>query len=71
MVELEPEASGNNHRRIPRSRTVSSRHYDFERGPLHPYIRLGGKYLEAYGFKIGDRIELHLEWERLTITKAR
>ena len=70
MIELAPEASDNNHRRIPRNRTVSSRYYDYESGHPHPYIRLGGKYLEDFGFKIGDSFTLNLEPDRITLIKT-
>jgi hypothetical protein len=33
-------------------------------------IRLEGFYLEEKGFKVGDRIAVHLEFGRITITKA-
>ncbi|MBI1805636.1 MAG: type I addiction module toxin, SymE family [Ignavibacteria bacterium] len=69
MIELDFKTSDNNHQRIPRSRTVSSRYYDYESGSPHPYIRLGGKYLEDFGFNIGDSFTLNLEPDRITITK--
>lgn len=70
MIRLDYKTSSNNHRRIPRNRTVSSRYYDYESGHPHPYIRLGGKYLEDFGFKIGDSFILNLEAGRITLTKT-
>ncbi len=70
MIELERNTANNNHRRIPRSRTVSSRHYDYESGLPHPYIRLGGKYLEDFGFKIGDEFTLDLKTDCITLMKV-
>jgi hypothetical protein len=43
--------------------------YDFERLPPHPVIRFGGKYLEEFGFNIGDRIDVRLEKGSIHITK--
>ena len=44
-------------------------YYDYEFGHPHPVIRLGGKYLEAYGFQIGDRIHVVLDFNQITITR--
>jgi hypothetical protein len=44
--------------------------YDFERLPPHPIIRFGGKYLEKFGFNIGDRIDVRLDKGSITITKV-
>lgn len=52
-----------------RMRKVYYAYYDYEYGPPHPVIRLGGKYLEAYGFAIGDHIKVTLERHRISITK--
>lgn len=35
-----------------------------------PFIRLCGAYLKAWGFQIGDKVELSLENEKITITKV-
>lgn len=48
-------------------------HYAFARrrsnGILHPAIRIGGKYLQEYGFNIGDEIEVRCENGRILIAK--
>ena len=36
----------------------------------HPVIRLSGKYLRDFGFKIGDTIEVKLSDGRIEISKA-
>ena len=35
----------------------------------HPVIRIGGKYLEGFGFAIGDRLEIHFAHEQIVINK--
>jgi hypothetical protein len=37
-------------------------------GP-HPVIRLGGKYLEDYGFRVGECINIKMELNQITIKK--
>ena len=54
----------------PRVRVVSSRHYSSDTSP-HPYIRIGGKYLEEYGFKIGDRLKVCLSSGQIILTKVK
>ena len=39
-------------------------------GRPHPVIRLGGKYLLGFNFKIGDNIEIMTEIDRIVITKV-
>ena len=36
----------------------------------HPVIRISGKYLRDFGFKIGDTIEVKLSEGRIEISKA-
>lgn len=55
--------------RVARTRKVYYGHYDYEARSPHPVIRLGGKYLEEYGFKIGDTIDVTMEPQRIVITK--
>ncbi|MCH8903556.1 MAG: hypothetical protein IIA45_06555 [Bacteroidetes bacterium] len=55
--------------KIPRVRVVSYRHYDSNTSP-HPFIRIGGKYLENFGFDIGDLIVMEIEPDRIAITKV-
>lgn len=38
-------------------------------GP-HPVIRLAGKYLEGFGFKIGESITVIIDSSQIVITKA-
>jgi len=35
----------------------------------HPYIRLAGKYLEKFDFKIGDEVEITMEANCIFISK--
>jgi hypothetical protein len=51
-------------------RKVYYAYYDREWGSPHPVIRLGGKYLQVFGFNIGDAIEVHLDHGRITIVKV-
>ena len=37
----------------------------------HPFIRLAGKYLSQFDFKIGDEVELSMEAGKIVITKLR
>lgn len=36
----------------------------------HPVIRIAGKYLSPFDFKIGDQVEVTLEAGRILITKT-
>lgn len=36
-----------------------------------PFIRLKGKYLSKYGFKVGNTIQVDVEPERIVITKLK
>ena len=65
MIKLDVQRK----RRVRRFRKVYYAHYDHESGSPHPVIRLGGKYLEEYGFSIGDTIDVTLEAHRIVITK--
>lgn len=48
-------------------------HYAFARRSekyiIHPAIRIGGRYLTALGFNIGDEIEITCEKHRIVIRK--
>jgi hypothetical protein len=35
----------------------------------HPFIRLAGKYLSLFDFKIGDVVEINMEQGQISITK--
>ncbi|MGA2624470.1 MAG: hypothetical protein ABSF91_11495 [Bacteroidota bacterium] len=54
-------------RKVPRIRKVHYGHYDSEFGLPHPVIRLGGKYLEEYGFAVGAGFEVSFEPGLITI----
>ncbi len=64
MIQLDTNGT----RRVQRHRKVYYAYYDARCEP-YPYIRLGGRYLQAYGFMIGDTIEVLLDENRITITK--
>jgi hypothetical protein len=70
MIELDVEAAVKGQKK-PRRRKVYYAFYDHEGGRPHPVIRLGGKYLEAFGFKVGDSIDVTLDFGRIVITKVR
>jgi len=47
-------------------------YYGHDHSPFsqaHPVIRIGGKYLERFGFAIGDRLEIHFSHEQIVINK--
>ncbi len=56
--------------KMRRLRKVYYAFYDRDYGPPHPVIRLGGKYLQKFGFNVGDTIEVNLDMGRITISKA-
>ena len=37
----------------------------------HPVIRLAGKYLSAWDFKIGDKVEITIAEDQIVITKVK
>jgi hypothetical protein len=51
-----------------RIRKVYHAYYPGNRDP-HPVIRIGGKYLSALEFDIGDTVEVVMEPGRIVITK--
>lgn len=51
-------------------RKVYYGHYDYEVASPHPVIRLRGKYLETFGFKVGDTIEVDLQEGCIMIKKV-
>ena len=66
MLDVEAQSS------IPRKMRrlkIHFAYYDFERLPPHPVIRFGGNYLEEFGFRIGDQIDMCLDQGVITITK--
>jgi hypothetical protein len=42
---------------VKKSFTVSDMHAAFKDGSK-PFVRFGGGWLKAYGFKVGDKLEL-------------
>ena len=52
-----------------RLRKVYYGYYQSALGHAHPLIRIGGKYLEEFGFAIGDRLEIHFAHEQIIINK--
>ncbi|HUX59688.1 MAG TPA: SymE family type I addiction module toxin [Ignavibacteriaceae bacterium] len=52
-----------------RLRKVYYGYYQSALGHAHPLIRIGGKYLEEFGFAIGDRLEIHFAHEQIVINK--
>jgi hypothetical protein len=53
--------------RVYRGHHCSSRHHLYK---PHPVIRLGGVYLSALDFQIGDRIEVAVRRGEIVITKV-
>lgn len=51
-----------------RERKVYYAHYE-KNAERHPVIRIGGKFLEIFGFRIGESISIEYEPEKITITK--
>jgi len=70
MIELDVEATTKTQKK-PHRRKVYYAYYDHEYGPPHPVIRLGGKYLETFDFKVGDSIDVKLDFGCIVITKVR
>jgi hypothetical protein len=70
MISLDFEALPRNGKKR-RLRKVYYAYYDHEYGPPHPVIRLGGKYLERFDFKVGDSIDVRLHFGCIVITKVR
>ncbi len=52
-----------------RVRKVYYGYYQAALGHAHPVIRIGGKYLERFGFAIGDKVEIHFAREQIVINK--
>ena len=69
MIMLDVEALLTSRRTVRRVK-VHFANYDFEYVPPHPLIRFGGNYLEIFGFRIGDQLEVQLESNIITITKV-
>lgn len=52
-----------------RKQKISYRRYGYECLREHPFIRIGGKYLEGFDFKVGDFIEVNVEKGKITLSK--
>lgn len=53
-----------------RKRKVCYAYYNSPQASPHPVIRLGGKYLEHFGFVIGDTVKVYLAQNQITIKKV-
>lgn len=53
----------------PKLRKVYYEFYPYEYTKPHPLIKIAGKYLEVFGFKIGDTIKVQLEPDRILIER--
>ncbi len=56
-------------RKSIRKRKVYYAYYNDPSSSPHPLICIGGKYLEKYGFEIGDAIEVNFSEHEITIKK--
>lgn len=54
----------------PRRMKMQNRRYGATNGCLYPVIRISGKYLESFGFQVGDEIEVTFELGQITIRKV-
>ena len=52
-----------------RLRKVYYGYYQSTLGRAHPVIRIGEKYLEGFGFAIGDKLEIHFTHEQIVINE--
>ncbi len=54
---------------VRRLRKVQYAYYDHGSDAPHPVIRIAGKYLEKFGFRIGDTIEVEIGNGEISISK--
>ena len=59
------------HHKITKRRKVYYEYYPSGQNAPHPLIRISGKYLEPFGFNVGDEITITLEIGRVTIVKGK
>ncbi len=57
---------GNGMRKL---RKVQYGHYEDKAAKPHPVIRIAGKYLERFGFRIGDTVEVEIADGRIMVQK--
>ncbi len=50
-------------------RKIQYGHYEDKAGKPHPVIRIAGKYLEKFGFRIGDAITVEIEDGRIMVRR--
>lgn len=50
-------------------RKVYYEFYSSKNSKPHPLIKIAGQYLEAFGFKIGDKIKVELKKDRIQIVR--
>ncbi|HUI28973.1 MAG TPA: SymE family type I addiction module toxin [Candidatus Acidoferrales bacterium] len=50
-------------------RKVQYGHYEDKAAKPHPVIRIAGKYLERFGFNIGDVVEVEIADGRIMVQK--
>ena len=50
-------------------RKVQYGHYEDKAAKPHPVIRIAGKYLERFGFRIGDMVEVEIADGRIMVQK--
>ena len=50
-------------------RRVQYGHYEDKAAKPHPVIRIAGKYLERFGFRIGDTVEVEIGDGRIMVRK--
>jgi hypothetical protein len=58
------------HPKTIRERKVYYEYYPTEQHTPHPLIRIGGKYLEYFGFKAGDQIKVEFDMGKIVIEKG-
>ena len=54
---------------IRKLRKVQYGHYEDKAAKPHPVIRIAGKYLERFGFRIGDMVEVEIADGRIMVQK--
>ena len=57
---------GNGMRKL---RKVQYGHYEDKAAKPHPVIRIAGKYLEKFGFRIGDVVEVEIADKKIMVRK--
>jgi len=70
-LKLDKSEGGDNNDSPVRTRRMKVYYGSYQGGTYsrHPVIRIGGNYLRAFGFKIGDTVELKLSDGRIEISR--